>query len=157
VGDTINAGTPVGLSGSLNGDHLHLEYRVPNPRMGSGWEAIDPRKALGGQFTGYNQGAKTGLGYSTPLTFRNLMLAGAKGEAIPQGADFSQGGGNSSWTNWLANTMRGQQTQQTRSRQLDYANIYSMSNGGVGTPAAGGGPGAADSGDWHWAGDGHNH
>jgi hypothetical protein len=110
-----------------------VEYRMPDSSMGSGWKAIDPRQALGGQFTGYNQGAKTGLGYTTPMTFRNLMLAGAKGQAIPSGANFVQGGGNSSWTNWLADTMRGvQQQAPTRAGSLNYSQIYDVSTMGLG-------------------------
>ncbi len=131
VGDRVTPGMQVGLSGNMNGDHLHLEYRIPDTSMGSGWRAVDPRQALGGQFTGYNQGARTGLGYTTPLTFQNLMLFAAQGKPIPSGATFSQGGGNSTWTNWLANTMRGIQNQDTRSGQLDYSKIYSMSGAGV--------------------------
>lgn len=131
IGDRVTAGSFVGLSGNMNGDHLHLEYRTPDPKMSSGWRAVDPRQVLSGQFTGYNQGAKTGLGYTTPLTFQNLMLAGAKGQPIPAGANFVQGGGNSSWTNWLANTMRGQQNQQTRAGGLDYGKIYSSNGTGM--------------------------
>lgn len=131
VGDRVTPGMAVGTSGYANGDHLHLEYRVPNPAMGSGWEAIDPRQALGGQFTGFHQGARTGLGYTQPMTFQALMRAGASGQPIPSGPVYSQGGGNSAWTTWLRNEMLGLGNPDTSSGVFDYGSIYNISSGGV--------------------------
>ena len=132
VGARVTPGMYVGTSGGAgSGDHLHLEYRVPDTSTSTGWRSVDPRGALAGQFTGYNQGARTGLGYTQPLTFANLMRAGASGTPIPSGATFTQGGGNSGWTSWLANTMKGIQNQETRSGQLDYSKIYAQSNLGI--------------------------
>lgn len=125
-GDRVTPGMPVGVSGGDgSGDHLHLEYRKPDPSTSTGWRSVDPRAGLGGGFTGYNQGARTGLGYTQPLTFQNLMRAGASGQAIPVGATFVQGGGNSSWSNWLRNAMLGTDTTTGRSRSIDYGNLYS--------------------------------
>lgn len=46
VGQRIKAGDFLGLSGTNNGDHLHLEYRVPDKTLNSGWRAVDPRNYL---------------------------------------------------------------------------------------------------------------
>jgi len=52
VGQRIAAGTPVGGSGTANGAHVHIEYRKFWGSQGtvtpSGYEALDPRSALGG-------------------------------------------------------------------------------------------------------------
>lgn len=47
VGARVEPGTPVGLSGTANGDHYHVEYRTPNEACISGYELIDPRVGLG--------------------------------------------------------------------------------------------------------------
>jgi murein DD-endopeptidase MepM/ murein hydrolase activator NlpD len=36
-----------GLSGVANGPHLHLEYRIPDKTLNSGWRAVDARQYLG--------------------------------------------------------------------------------------------------------------
>lgn len=55
AGDQITAGQYVGLSGTANGDHVHVEYRRPNPAGGE--LSVDPRLALNGIFTGtYSNG-----------------------------------------------------------------------------------------------------
>jgi murein DD-endopeptidase MepM/ murein hydrolase activator NlpD len=132
AGSRVTPGMAVGTSGGDGtGDHLHLEYRRPNSQFGGGWEAVDPKLALSGSFTGYNQGARTGLGYTQPLTFQNLMRAGASGMPLPSGATFVQGGGNSSWTNWLRNAMQGNDVQQNRAGGINYGNIYSSLGGGI--------------------------
>lgn len=50
VGQRINAGDYVGLSGTFNGGHVHVEYRKYDPSAGtsSGYKALDPRVALQG-------------------------------------------------------------------------------------------------------------
>jgi murein DD-endopeptidase MepM/ murein hydrolase activator NlpD len=48
VGQRVTAGQMVGISGTLNGDHVHVEYRTPDPSTSSGWRAIDPRSGAGG-------------------------------------------------------------------------------------------------------------
>jgi murein DD-endopeptidase MepM/ murein hydrolase activator NlpD len=47
VGARVEPGTYVGLSGTANGDHVHVEYRTPNAACVSGYELIDPRAGLG--------------------------------------------------------------------------------------------------------------
>lgn len=47
VGARVEPGTYVGLSGTANGDHFHVEYRTPNGSCVSGYELIDPRAGLG--------------------------------------------------------------------------------------------------------------
>lgn len=133
IGDRVTPGQQVAISGwAGTGDHLHLEYRTPDPSMSSGWRSIDPFPALSGQFTGFHQGARTGLGYTTPMTFKNLMLYAASGKPIPSGATFAQGGGRSAWSTWLRNTMLGIQNQEQRAGQIDYGSIYNLSPGGIG-------------------------
>lgn len=48
VGQRINAGDLVGLSGGSDGDHIHVEYRIPDPSTPSGWRIVDPRTYLSG-------------------------------------------------------------------------------------------------------------
>lgn len=141
AGDRVAPGMFVGTSGYPSGPHVHVEYRIPSTKMSSGWEAIDPRLALGGQFTGFNQGAKTGLGYTQALTFQNLMRAGASGQAIPSGPVYSQGGGRSAWNTWLRTAMGGGDPNQIKG--VNYASMYQSLGGGAGAT--------------HSAGDGHNH
>lgn len=47
-GERVRAGQQVGLSGSMNGDHVHVEYRVRDASTRSGWRIIDPRGPLSG-------------------------------------------------------------------------------------------------------------
>jgi murein DD-endopeptidase MepM/ murein hydrolase activator NlpD len=47
-GDQVKAGQQVGLSGGFNGDHVHVEYRTPDPRTTSQWRIIDPHEPLDG-------------------------------------------------------------------------------------------------------------
>lgn len=46
VGQRINVGDFLGLSGTANGPHVHVEYRVPDKGLGSGWRVVDPRTML---------------------------------------------------------------------------------------------------------------
>lgn len=48
VGQQVTAGQVVGLSGTMNGDHVHVEYRTPDSSTPSGWRVIDPRNVAGG-------------------------------------------------------------------------------------------------------------
>lgn len=47
-GQTIRRGDLVGYTGTMNGDHIHLEVRVPDGSTASGYRAVDP-----GSFFGY--------------------------------------------------------------------------------------------------------
>ena len=47
VGQRINPGDMVGLSGTANGPHVHVEWRVPDSSTPSGWRIVDPRQYLG--------------------------------------------------------------------------------------------------------------
>lgn len=42
-GQSLAAGAPLGLTGTANGPHLHLEVRVADPTMPSGYRLVDPR------------------------------------------------------------------------------------------------------------------
>jgi len=54
VGDRVTPGQYVGVSGNMNGAHVHVEYRrwVGEGVTDSGWEVVDPRLALSGVFVG---------------------------------------------------------------------------------------------------------
>lgn len=107
----VTAGMPVGFSGYPGGPHLHLEYRIPNPSFSSQWEAVDPRKYItGGIIPGTHQAPYMGLGSAyQPMTYKNLLLAGAQGQTIPQGATFyGSGGGSNAWNSALRQLMAGQ-------------------------------------------------
>lgn len=136
TGQRVTPGMQIALSGAMFGDHLHLEYRIPDSSMPNGWKLVDPAQALSGVYSGTHQGAKTGLGYTQPLTFQNLMRAGASGAAIPSGSIYSFGGGRSAWNTWLRQAMSGQ-APMSGYKALDYNYIsqYSPSRGVfAGTP-----------------------
>ena len=46
-GQTITAGQLLGLTGSSDGDHMHLEVRVRDPSTRSGWRIVDPSILFG--------------------------------------------------------------------------------------------------------------
>jgi len=46
VGDKVTAGQYVGLSGTENGAHTHVEYRIPDSSTSSGQRLVDPRDYL---------------------------------------------------------------------------------------------------------------
>lgn len=50
VGQRVNAGQVLGLSGGMNSPHIHLEARVRDASTPSGWRIVDPRSVLGGSF-----------------------------------------------------------------------------------------------------------
>jgi murein DD-endopeptidase MepM/ murein hydrolase activator NlpD len=50
-GQRVSAGQLVGQSGGMNGDHVHVETRVPDATTQSGYRIVDPRTVLGG-YTG---------------------------------------------------------------------------------------------------------
>ena len=105
VGDRINAGQYVGLSGYAGtGDHLHLEYQIPSHKWGGDFEAVDPRQALMGVFGGGFSGNQVGAGINRPYTFDDLMRAGARGDTIFGGMTINSG---STWNSWMQRAMNG--------------------------------------------------
>jgi murein DD-endopeptidase MepM/ murein hydrolase activator NlpD len=58
-GQRVTVGQLAGLSGGFNGDHLHLEVRVPG-QTSTGWKAIDPRTYFGNQSIAYGGSGPTG-------------------------------------------------------------------------------------------------
>jgi hypothetical protein len=62
-GQRVTVGQLAGLSGGFNGDHLHLEVRVPG-NTSTGWKAIDPRSYFGNQSIAYGTPTQSG-GYGT--------------------------------------------------------------------------------------------
>lgn len=47
VGQRVTAGQKVGTIGCMNGHHVHVEYRRPDPSTPSGWRIVDPEQYLG--------------------------------------------------------------------------------------------------------------
>lgn len=58
VGRRVEAGQYIGLSGTANGPHIHVEYRVRDASTPSGWRIVDPRTAP------WAQGATGGGGHN---------------------------------------------------------------------------------------------
>lgn len=78
-GARVNAGTMIGTSGGMNSPHVHLEARVRDASMPSGWRIVDPRTVLGGgsfvqQPGGTNYGGTT-PSVSQPVGFRQGLRA----------------------------------------------------------------------------------
>lgn len=76
-GQQINAGDVVGYSGGENSEHVHLEARVRDASMPSGWRIVDPRTVLGGGVPTGNAGSPVGGYTSTPgggSTYGNPMM-----------------------------------------------------------------------------------
>lgn len=48
VGDMVTPGQQIGTFGGMNSMHIHLEYRIRDPQMQSGWRIVDPAAYLGG-------------------------------------------------------------------------------------------------------------
>lgn len=46
-GQSASAGKYAGLSGTMNGPHMHLEVRVPDSSFASGFRTVDPMKYFG--------------------------------------------------------------------------------------------------------------
>lgn len=61
LGQRVNAGDLIGYSGSMNGPHLHLEYRQKGHNTPSGYKVIDPSNMSGMQVTGANQSQQQGF------------------------------------------------------------------------------------------------
>jgi murein DD-endopeptidase MepM/ murein hydrolase activator NlpD len=63
-GQRFGAGQVLGTSGGMNSAHIHLEARVRDASMPSGWRIVDPRQVMGGgQMPG---GSGTG-NYTSPV------------------------------------------------------------------------------------------
>lgn len=61
VGQRINAGELVALSGSASGDHLHLEVRVPDKSQPGGYRIVDPRQYFAAQNANTTAPSASGL------------------------------------------------------------------------------------------------
>jgi murein DD-endopeptidase MepM/ murein hydrolase activator NlpD len=77
-GQRVTAGQLVGYSGGQNSAHVHLEARVKDPSMPSGWRIVDPRQVLGsggggGSFAGGSAPAPGGYGGSTTTPYQSGM------------------------------------------------------------------------------------
>ncbi len=107
VGTRVSAGQLVGLSGSENGGHVHVEYRkwVGAGVTNSGWEEVDPRNVLGGAFTGSYDGSSVGSQYAGMSPVQIAMSGGLQGGGKPWPTSNAFGG--SGWGNRIASLMGG--------------------------------------------------
>jgi hypothetical protein len=88
VGQRVNVGDLVGLSGTNNGGHTHLEYRKYTPgATASGYTAIDPRVALTGMGGTMGQPAPptSTFGSSMADAARLVWDAGLRNQLLAQG------------------------------------------------------------------------
>lgn len=102
VGQRIQAGSFMGLSGDSNGGHVHIEYRKVSDKTQRGFEVIDPRLAIGG-YAGQATMLHTDIGPRGNM--RERIRAAMAGEPLP---DVSVGISDVSW--WgdaLRNAMAG--------------------------------------------------
>lgn len=105
VGDTVTAGQSVGFSGTYNGAHVHVEYRRIGAPTTSGYQAVDPRLALSGMFTGQfgQQGTQQ---YKAPAdNWAAFMRATAQGLPV---TGYSSGPQGATFHNWLKSGMLNQ-------------------------------------------------
>jgi cell wall-associated NlpC family hydrolase len=104
VGQTIRAGQPVGLSGTYNGPHVHVEYWQNKPHQFGAFTATDPRLAFSGQFSG--QLGQPGMG--DPVfragadNWAAFMRATATGQPV---SGYSSGNSGGSFHNWMKSGM----------------------------------------------------
>jgi len=110
VGQRVTAGQPVAKVGSMNGAHVHVEYRVPDSSLPAGWRIVDPRGYLGA-VPGYVPGLNTPTGTPAipgvngaqgPLSYEQLLRYGAMGKPLPSNTG---GGAASGWNYWLQRAM----------------------------------------------------
>lgn len=102
VGQRVSAGMLVGQSGTYNGPHIHAEYLRAGANTSSGFQAVDIRQALGGNFSGMlgggSSGVKdpglTGAGYTGVRPLGRLRSTGSTG--MMMGAPYGAGSGFSS-------------------------------------------------------------
>lgn len=72
-GQTVSAGTLIGTSGGMNSPHTHLEVRVPDPRMRSGYRVVDPVQYFGGYVGGGAAPQQPQIGLSGIRTADDLL------------------------------------------------------------------------------------
>lgn len=80
-GQHFNAGQVLGTSGGENSPHIHLEARVRDSSMPSGWRIVDPRTVLGGGPGAINiayQQRASGGGYGSIASQIHAFLSGAR-------------------------------------------------------------------------------
>lgn len=100
VGQTIRAGDLVGLSGTYNGPHVHIEYWANKPHQYGQFTAIDPRIAFGGQYTGQlgQPGAGDPVFRAGADNWAAFMRATATGQPVTGYSSWTSGG---SFHNWM--------------------------------------------------------
>lgn len=100
VGQTIRAGDLVGLSGTYNGPHVHIEYWANKPHQYGRFTAIDPRIAFGGQYTGQlgQPGAGDPVFRAGADNWAAFMRATATGQPV---TGYSSGTSGGSFHNWM--------------------------------------------------------
>lgn len=83
-GDQVKAGQEVGISGGMNGDHVHVEYRTRDATTGSGWRLLNPHGPLDGVAITVTPGpARTVTPMTQPTPTTEPTAPSASPEAIP--------------------------------------------------------------------------
>lgn len=115
VGDVVKPGDFVGFSGNNNGAHVHVEYRHylgPNGvgnngvnQTETGYLAVDPTAAFGGDFTGVYGGTTIGgpTQAASASNFQQYLQAAIQGKPLTGMTPGSTGG----FHDWLYNAMHG--------------------------------------------------
>ena len=73
-GQRFNAGTVLGWSGGMNSPHVHLEARVPDSSMPSGYRIVDPRTVLGGASTGGYSAAQPNQQQASAGNWNDILI-----------------------------------------------------------------------------------
>jgi murein DD-endopeptidase MepM/ murein hydrolase activator NlpD len=91
AGSHVNAGQALGVSGGENSAHVHVEARVRDASMPSGWRIVDPTPYINGGIAG------SGFSASAPQTPMGIWRANHVGGGVataPAGSD--------PWSQWRA-------------------------------------------------------
>lgn len=72
-GQRVNAGDLIGTVGGMNSAHTHLEARVRDPSMPSGWRIVDPREVVGGGNFTQNGNVMGNLAQTQGLSAQSMM------------------------------------------------------------------------------------
>ena len=78
-GQRVSAGDLVGYNGGMNSAHVHLEARVRDASLPSGWRIVDPRTVMGGGTPG--MGPISG-GFSTGSVVGDRWASNRRGQAM---------------------------------------------------------------------------
>ena len=108
VGDRITPGQYVGKSGTANGGHVHVEYRIPDPSTNSGWRIVDPRAYLNGSFSSPVV-TTTGNAPQSAMSYMEMVRAITLGKPVYTEGGLSDDTLGSGWRGYLRNFTLGKE------------------------------------------------